>query len=139
MVLALFEALAQREMPPALARQPTAGMAPQMEISSNSSHKSSDHSVEALRGHQPNLFSGERGQILKLLLEHRGEWVSAYRLSALALQYGTRPLELRRSGYTILNRTERVGRQVHVSFSLIGCPGEIAKHLPLIVAEEHRG
>ena len=79
----------------------------------------------SLRGHQPHLFTGQKAAVLGLLLRHRGEWVPAYRLAALALQYSARIKELRDAGYVIENRTERVGRQVHSAFRLVTCPGEV--------------
>jgi len=75
-------------------------------------------------GHQPQLFTGQRGRILALLLAHRGNWEPAFKLSAIALQYSARIKELRDAGYVIENRVQRVGRQVHGSFRLVSCPGE---------------
>jgi hypothetical protein len=75
-------------------------------------------------GHQPQLFTGQKGRILELLLSNKGNWVPAYKLSTIALQYGARLLELRAVGYVIQNKTERVGRQVHGAFRLVACPGE---------------
>lgn len=73
-----------------------------------------------LRGHQPHLFTGQKAAVLNLLLKHRGDWVPAYRLAELALQYSARVKELRDAGY--VNRTERVGGKVHGAFRLVSCP-----------------
>ena len=75
-------------------------------------------------GHRPETFKGQKGAILSALLARCGNWVPAYELSAIALQYSARIKELRDSGYKIENKTERVGRQVHGAFRLVSCPGE---------------
>jgi Helix-turn-helix domain len=80
-----------------------------------------------IAGHQPQLFTGQKGRILALLLARRGTWVPAYELSAIALQYSARIKELRDAGFAVQNQTERVGRQVHGSFRLVACPGETAE------------
>jgi hypothetical protein len=49
----------------------------------------------------------QREKIKVLLLERQGFWVPAYLLAGIALQYGTRILELRREGFEILNSTQR--------------------------------
>ena len=77
-----------------------------------------------LRGHQPGLFTTQKAEILDLLLENCGNWVPAYSLSAVALQYSARVKELRDAGYVIENQTARVGRQVRGSFRLTALPGE---------------
>jgi hypothetical protein len=78
----------------------------------------------SVHGHRPELFTGQRGAILRLLLDNRGIWVPVFRLSALALQYNARVKELRDAGYTIENRTSRRGKQVLGEFRLTACPGE---------------
>lgn len=78
----------------------------------------------SIHGHQPGLFGGQKEQILKILLACRGQWVPAYELASHALQYNARIFSLRREGYVIENRTQRVGRQVQGTFRLISCPGE---------------
>jgi hypothetical protein len=97
-----------------------------MRLSSESHARSTpDGSTDsALSGHRPELFTGQRGSILSLLLQNRGKWIPSYRLSAIALQYGARVKELRDAGYTIENRTQRADGQVHGSFCLVACPGE---------------
>jgi biotin operon repressor len=71
------------------------------------------------------LFNGQKAAILDLLLKNRGRWVPAYSLSAVALQYNARVKELRDAGYVIENQTTHHGRQVHGSFRLVACPGEV--------------
>ena len=75
-------------------------------------------------GHQPMTFKGQKLELLNALLASRGEWVPAFALSRIALQYSARIKELRDTGYKIENKTERVGRQVHGAFRLVSCPGE---------------
>lgn len=99
-----------------------------MELSTSSNSSSNN----GIQGHLPELFTGQRGAILNLLLRHKGEWIPSYRLSAVALQYGARVKELRDAGYTIENRTVRVGKKVHGMFCLIACPGEVARQIPLV-------
>jgi hypothetical protein len=54
--------------------------------------------------------SNQRGRILRLLIEARGDWVSLPEISACAAQYNARIFELRRLGFSIVNRTaERDG------------------------------
>lgn len=83
-----------------------------------------EQGVIQFEGHQPMMFKGQKAAILRLLLDHRGEWVPAYRLSAVALQYCARINELRDAGYKIENKTERVGRHVRGSFRLTAVPAE---------------
>ncbi len=63
----------------------------------------------SLHGNRPKTFTGQQDAVLTLLLAHRGKWVPAYRLAAIALQNSARIKELRDAGYLIENRTERVG------------------------------
>lgn len=78
------------------------------------------------RGHCPQEFRGQRGEILSLLLQHKGEWVELPHLLRIAAQYNVRVLELRRAGFGIENRTARVDGQVHSWFRLLREPGEDA-------------
>jgi hypothetical protein len=55
----------------------------------------------SLRGHKPLLFKGQKFAILDLLLRNRGQWVPAYVLAGVALQYSSRIFSLRREGYQI--------------------------------------
>ena len=77
-----------------------------------------------LHGHQPSTFKGQKLELLNALLAHRGEWIPAFELGRIALQYNARVYELREAGYRIENMTRRVGGQVHGSFRLVSCPGE---------------
>ena len=96
-----------------------------MQISHGPSQTSTGNQFRLpLHGQQPLLFTGQKPAILELLLKNRGNWVPAYSLSTVALQYNAKVKELRDAGYTIENRTERQGRQVHGRFRLVACPGE---------------
>jgi hypothetical protein len=75
-----------------------------------------------IRGHQ--LFVSQRGTILDLLLEDRGEWIPVHRLVAGALPYNARIKELRDAGYMIENRIGGRGKQGVGEFRIIACPGE---------------
>lgn len=66
--------------------------------------------------------------LLRLLIDARGAWVPLPEILALGIaQYGARILELRRLGFTIENRTERVAgaRQRHSWFRLIKSPARV--------------
>ena len=82
------------------------------------------HAFDHISGHRPGLFKGQKAAILDLLQQNRGQWIPAYSLSAVALQYNARVKELRDAGYVIENKTARHGRQVHGSFRLVTCPGD---------------
>ena len=83
-----------------------------------------EQGIIQFRGHQPSTFKGQKRAILDALLARRGEWIPAYTLAHIALQYCARIKELRDAGCVIENRTERVGRQIHGSFRLVSCPEE---------------
>jgi hypothetical protein len=95
----------------------------------NTAGKSNETVV--LQGHQPNLFTGQGGAILSLLVANRGRSIPSYRLARIALQHSTRVKECRDAGYIIESRTTRHGKQVHGAFRLVACPGEVVE-LPLI-------
>jgi hypothetical protein len=76
----------------------------------------------SLQDHRPELFKGQKGAILQVLLDSRGKWIPAYELSKQALQYNARVFSLRREGYIIANKTERLGGKVHGSFRLVSEP-----------------
>jgi hypothetical protein len=80
--------------------------------------------MSALRGHQPKTFQGQRGRILRLLLENKGREVPAYLLAEIGLQYCARVAEIRKQKYVVENRTERVNGQVHGYYKLVAEPGE---------------
>lgn len=93
----------------------------------------------SIHGHQPRIFNGQTAQIVELLLRRRGQWVPATELARIALQYGSRLWSARRAGYTILNRTERIGGKVHGAYMLVGCPGEPSRPaLALCDSQERR-
>jgi hypothetical protein len=79
---------------------------------------------ESIQGHRPDLFTGQKREILGLLLKDRSNWVPAYTLASAALQYSARVKELGDAGYVIENQTAHHGRQVHGSFRLVACPGD---------------
>jgi len=95
-----------------------------MELSTKSRAKSTQNATEHLHGHKPLLFKGQCAAILDLLLSNRGNWVPAYKLAALALQYSSRVKTIRDAGYIVENRTTRVAGKVHGAFRLVACPGE---------------
>jgi len=63
--------------------------------------------------------STQRDRVLELLRASGGAWVPAPELARIALQYGTRILELRRLGHRIENRTEMVNGSRHSWFRLV--------------------
>ena len=83
-----------------------------------------EHVAIQISGHQPGLFTTQKEEILNLLLRNRGNWVPAYALAGVALQYSSRIFSLRREGYQIQNKTTRVAGKVHGAFRLIALPGE---------------
>jgi hypothetical protein len=96
-----------------------------MEASHNATTEVKEiHAFDHISGHRPGLFKGQKAAILDLLHKNRGQWIPAYSLSAVALQYNARVKELRDAGYVIENQTARHGRQVHGSFRLVACPGD---------------
>jgi len=61
----------------------------------------------------------QRQQILNVLLEAKGGWVSLPRILELKIsQFGARILELRRLGFHISNRVENVDGQKHSWYRL---------------------
>src|ERR1022692_1664618 len=98
-----------------------------MTVCSTTPPESTQNVAAQLPGHQPQLFTGQKAEILSALLQHKGEWITAYTLASIALQYSARVKELRDAGYAIENRIKRVGRQVHGSFRLVSGPGDPAQ------------
>jgi hypothetical protein len=94
-----------------------------------------DYASLSLRGHKPALFKGQKAAFLGLLLSNRGQWVPADTLAVVALQYSSRIVSLRREGFQIEDKTERVAGKVHGAFKLVACPGE---QLPLLRDEKIR-
>jgi hypothetical protein len=79
----------------------------------------------------------QRGRLLKLLLDPRGDWVSLSDILALNIaQYSARIHELRRLGFTIENKTETVDGKRHSWFRLIR--NEPQQALPLTGKENAR-
>jgi len=67
--------------------------------------------------------STQRAKILSLLTAARGGWVPLPEILELKVsQYGTRILELRRSGHKIENKTETVNGKRHSWFRLNSAP-----------------
>lgn len=64
----------------------------------------------------------QRGHILKLLMAARGGWVALPEIAACAAQYNARIFELRRLGFSIENRRERVKGELHTWFRLAPTP-----------------
>jgi hypothetical protein len=101
-----------------------------MQVSQDALQSSTENQANlSLRGHQPQLFKGQKAAILALLRAREGEWVPCYELSNEALQYSARVKELRNAGYVIENRKLRHGRQIHGAFRLIACPGDPSEGL----------
>jgi hypothetical protein len=65
----------------------------------------------------------QRARILRLLIDARGGWVPLPQIIACAAQYNARIFELRRMGYSIENRTDRVDGVRHSWFRLGNSPG----------------
>jgi hypothetical protein len=62
----------------------------------------------------------QRAKILALLVNARGGWVPLSEILDLQIsQFGSRILELRRSGFTIENEQETVGGQRHSRYRLL--------------------
>jgi hypothetical protein len=74
-------------------------------------------------GPKDSTHNTQRSRILQVFLEARGGEVPLHRILDLKIsQYGTRILELRRLGFRITNRTERVDGQTHSYFRLVTGP-----------------
>lgn len=61
----------------------------------------------------------QRGRILALLIEARGQWVAGPQIFRLAAQYSARIHELRKLGFRIENKTATVDGQRHSWFRLV--------------------
>src|SRR5438034_3026465 len=66
-----------------------------------------------------NQSKTQRAAILRLLIEARGAWVPLPEIMACAAQYNARVLELRRLGFHVENKTERVNGARHSWFRLV--------------------
>jgi len=69
-----------------------------------------------------NQSKTQRAAILRLLIEARGAWVPLPEIMACAAQYNARVLELRRLGFHVENKTERVNGARHSWFRLVSSP-----------------
>ena len=63
----------------------------------------------------------QRGAILALLIQARGQWVELPEIMRLAAQYNARLWELRYLGFKIENRIRDVGGVRHSWFRLLPC------------------
>lgn len=71
----------------------------------------------------PAFAETQRGKILTLLIAASGGWVPLPEILSLGIaQYSTRILELRRMGFNIENKTERVDGARHSWFRLVSSP-----------------
>ncbi len=65
--------------------------------------------------------------LLRLLIDAHGSWVPLPQILALGIaQYNARVFELRRLGFVIENKTERVNGARHSWFRLINSPAQSA-------------
>jgi hypothetical protein len=66
--------------------------------------------------------------LLRLLIDAHGSWVPLPQILALGIaQYGARVFELRRLGFVIENKTERVKGARHSWFRLVNSPAQVAR------------
>jgi hypothetical protein len=73
-------------------------------------------------GTQDNPSKTQRSRILRLLIDAHGAWIPLPEIMAYAAQYNARILELRRLGFNVENRTERVDGVRHSWFRLLSSP-----------------
>lgn len=95
-----------------------------MRLSVNQNLPNGAEKPEHLTGHQPQLFRGQRGRVLRLLLANKNREVPAHELAGVALQYCSRLKEIRDLGYVVENRIERVNGKVHGFYRLTAEPGD---------------
>src|SRR2546430_2516570 len=72
----------------------------------------------------------QRTRIFHLLIDARGGWVPLPEILACAAQYNARILELRRMGFSVENRTERVDGVRHSWFRLVSWLAPLPKLEP---------
>jgi hypothetical protein len=70
----------------------------------------------------PESSSTQRDKILGLLIAAGGGWVSLPAIATCAAQYNARIYELRRLGFSIVNRTEKREGSRHSWFRLASAP-----------------
>jgi hypothetical protein len=81
-------------------------------------------SAESVQVQAPNAKS-QRAAVLRLLVDAKGGWVALPDVLALGIaQYNARILELRRLGFVIENKTERVAGARHSWFRLLNSPAQ---------------
>ncbi len=69
----------------------------------------------------------QSASLLRLLIDAHGSWVPLPQILALGIaQYNARILELRRLGFVIENKTERVNGARHSWFRLVNSPAQPA-------------
>jgi hypothetical protein len=73
----------------------------------------------------PGNTKTQRAQILRILVDAKGDWVPLPKIMACAAQYNARVLELRRLGFAIENRTEHVDGERHSWFRLVKSPPSV--------------
>jgi hypothetical protein len=78
----------------------------------------------------PESANTQRGRILRLLIDARGGWVPSPEIAAMAQQYNSRLLELRRLNFRIENRTEEVDGVRRSWFRLIPGPVQVEPATP---------
>ena len=67
--------------------------------------------------------STQSAALLRLLIDAHGSWVPLPQILALGIaQYGSRIFELRRLGFVIENKTERINGARHSWFRLVNSP-----------------
>ena len=67
----------------------------------------------------PPSVQTQRGRILAVLTQARGEWVPGPEIFRLAAQYSARVHELRKLGFKIENKTAMIDGQRHSWFRLV--------------------
>jgi hypothetical protein len=78
-----------------------------------------------LLGHAPYAFVGQRGRLLRLLLDNKGSDVPLPAVRALGIaQHSPRFKELRDVGYKIENRMQRLDGEYLSWYRLVAEPGE---------------
>jgi len=75
-----------------------------------------------MTNHSTSHFSAQSERILALVQADRGAWVPLPETIACAAQYNARVLELRRRGFNIENRMERVDGARHSWFRFVSSP-----------------